>query len=893
MLTDNFPVTTSNVTRFFVMFIAVLLLASGFMVHNAVQSWLTEKRYAVAGITYSLQKRINSYRFATGQIYENQTSSATAVPAGSLQETRLRPDVYFLKKNLRKTEALIFGSHDSSTLDMTQRMSAYLDLLWGAENNNWSMYFLNGQDNSLIFISTLPLKKMITQNKDTAITPLAEARRGEMLQQANALDERETFSLLRRSSWQNSHYFTMRTTFNQPGHLATVVAFDLTINDLIPPGLLLDNIQLKSDSSDTNEENKPLSGDALQNTPISLGNPDLEITSPLAATPLKVIYRIPVSQLILDTLRRLLWPLLANVLLLGIAVVGLIILRHHSLRPSENQTTELDSLRILNDEIVASLPVGLLVYDIASHRTLVSNKIAEHLLPHLNLQKIIDMSDQHQGVLQATVNNEIYEIRHIRSSISPHTQLFMMRDQDQELLITKELQKARQVLEKNHQIRQQLFSSIGNILERPLYNLKKKFQQNREFYRDDDVWRDLQEETLALHHLIEDVVLLNRLETQDWAPEESPFNLQALLDEIITEILPLTRRKGVMLLVQNHLSSGNIRCGDSRAIRKIVSSLLHYSLTTTDWGKITLDVQSVTEQPDTLLINIVDTGEGLPPDEIANADFPFLGEAAEDRFGSASGLTLFLCKQLSQQLGGHLTIHSKADIGSRYTIHLQAAAKEQQLPEEELLEGLTALIEIDVDEIRNIACHQLADWGAAWITPDERFSGQEHDILITDDPTRLNGWALLLTDDEDGYTAINSHQLRVNFNLSNAMQEAVSQLIERQLSAQDAPEENSTERQEEASLKSSEYYPLFVDTVPDDIRRLYTESASHDYDSLAQTAHRLKGVFAMLNLGQARQRCERLEQQIKERNDPNIENTISELDNYVCKLLQQGNLENE
>ncbi len=68
--------------------------------------------------------------------------------------------MYYLEKPRRKTEALIFGSHDSATLEMTQRMSTYLDTLWGAENVPWSMYYLNGQDNSLILISTLPLKDL-------------------------------------------------------------------------------------------------------------------------------------------------------------------------------------------------------------------------------------------------------------------------------------------------------------------------------------------------------------------------------------------------------------------------------------------------------------------------------------------------------------------------------------------------------------------------------------------------------------------------------------------------------------------------------------------------------------------------------------------------------------
>ena len=103
------------------------------------------------------------------------------------------------------------------------------------------------------------------------------------------------------------------------------------------------------------------------------------------------------------------------------------------------------------------------------------------------------------------------------------------------------------------------------------------------------------------------------------------------------------------------------------------------------------------------------------------------------------------------------------------------------------------------------------------------------------------------------------------------------------------PGEDSVAEQEESSLLNSGHYQLFVDTVPDDVKRLYTEAANRDYSSLAQTAHRLKGVFAMLNLVPGKQLCETLEQHIKECDDSNITNTPSDIDSYVNDLLQQGN----
>ena len=885
MLPYKFPLTSGNVTRFFVVFNLVLFLALGAMVHNSVNAWITDKRYAMTDLARAVQKRIDASRFATWQIYENlATTAAGSTPNSNLQETRLRPDVYYLEKTRRKTEALIFGSHDSSTLDMTMRMSSYLDTLWGAENPTWSMYFLNGQDNSLIMISTLPLKDMATRYKENAINTLVDSRRAEMLQQANALDERESFSPLRHFAWQNDHYFTLRTTFNQPGHLATVVAFDLPINDLIPRSMPLENFQLIQDATQTTNSS---SDDATsENTRVTLANPNLEIAASLPSTSLQLVYRVPLTSLALDTLHNLMWPLLINLVLLLLSIAGITLLRQQSLRPNENQSAELDSLRMLNEEIVASLPVGLLVYDFATNRTLLSNKIAEHLLPHLNLQKIINMSDQHQGVLQATINNEVYEIRHARSVLSPHTQLFMMRDQDRELLVNKKLQKAQQVLDRNHQMRQQLMQNLGHALNRPLESMVAQLVQLSQ--RDDDeTVLDLLDESQSLARLVDDIVLLNRLEAHDWSPDSSVFNLQELLDEIALESLPLMRRKGLSFVLNNHLANDEMRFGDRRALRKVLTTLMHYALTTTQWGKISLEIKASENKPNNVLLQLVDTGSGLSVDELANVNFPYLGETTQDRYGQASGMAFFLCKQLCKQMGGQLEIIAKPDIGSRYNIQLPLALEQQSEQEEKLLEGVTALVDIAVEDVHKIVCRHLENWGAKCLTSDERLSGQDHDVFITDDPARLNGWALLLADDEMGHHALNEQQIRVNFNLSNALLDALLALIEKQL-AHDLIEESS-EDEAATPLLSGGYFQLFTETVPPDVKRLYTEAAEKDYPSLAQTAHRLKGVFAMLNLVPGKLLCEALEQHIKACDDLTIKNTTSEIDDYVNQLLQQGN----
>ena len=315
-------------------------------------------------------------------------------------------------------------------------------------------------------------------------------------------------------------------------------------------------------------------------------------------------------------------------------------------------------------------------------------------------------------------------------------------------------------------------------------------------------------------------------------------------------------------------------------------------MTTTSWGRITLTVHCAAETPEQLILDIVDTGHGLSVDEQANADFPFQGQTQQDRFGQASGMALFLSKQLCQQLGGKLEIHACQDIGSRYHIQLPATIERHQEQEEKLLDGVTVLLDITGADVQKIVEHQLGNWGADYVTPDERFSGQEHDLLITDDPAHLAGWSLLVTHDEPNVVLLAPGQYRASFNISHAMQDALLGLIEQQLSQDETVVENR-DPQEVASLFNSGYFQLFVDTVPDDVRRLYSEATNREYSALAQTAHRLKGVFAMLNLHPGKQLCEALEQHIHESHDLNIKNTTSELDQYVSELLLQGKPSNE
>lgn len=896
----NFSISSSNIGHCFWLFIILLLLTLGLHSYNYINLYLTQKKKTIIDIATNLQQRIDNYRYHTYQNYDIANNIPQEEDRKEIKETRLRPDIFYIEKLRKKTDSVIFGSHERTTLNMTVRMSDYLDSHWGPQTETYSMYYLNGQDNNLILITTQSLKELTSRFKESYLTASAESRRIEMLQQANTLDERESFSPLRKLRFQNAYYFTIRTTFNHPGHLATVIAFDLPVNDLIPVDMARANFSLEQIPHSINES-RLASYDTIGAT-ITINGSWLEFSAPLANAPLKIVYHVSLNHLAVDLTRNNFWLILTNIFLLSLSIVGIYFIRLKYVNPSNTMAEQLINQRSLNQLIVTNLPLGLLVYDFNNNSVITSNKIAEHLLSHLNLQKIANMAEKHHGVIQATVNNEAYEVRMFRSQLSPEIYLFLLQDQDKEVMVNKRLQQAQAEYDKNLQARKLILHNLGNELNQPLnslnhlvHKLPNAIVKNQQSQL---IINQLIDESDSVLSLINDITLLTRLEMQDWQPKQLPFSLSALINEVLLEALPAINKKGLSLFNYFQIGLDLVYTGDEQALRKVLSLLLRYAIITTAYGKISLKVEHESGNPEQLVIHITDTGAGISAEEMNNLNYPFLSKTLVDRYNKGSGLTFFLCNQLCKKLNGQLDIHSKPDIGTHYTIRIAMMVQMPVENEEKLLDGTTALLDITSTAVRGIITTLLNMFGADCIIADDRRTTRDYDVLITDDPQRYDRYTLLLTSDELGLRQLQKNYIRVNYNLNSTVIDAILLLIEQKIldTEQNIPSVQPVSNDTDLygkQLKSSGYYTLFIETVPVDLKRLYTAAEHGDFVSLSQIAHRLKGVFAMLNQISGKELCETLEQHVANGDLLKTKNSISELDSFINRLLHQGNSQYE
>lgn len=183
---------------------------------------------------------------------------------------------------------------------------------------------------------------------------------------------------------------------------------------------------------------------------------------------------------------------------------------------------------------------------------------------------------------------------------------------------------------------------------------------------------------------------------------------------------------------------------------------MQYAVTSTQLGKITLEVDQDESSEDRLTFRILDTGEGVSIHEMDNLHFPFINQTQNDRYGKADPLAFWLSDQLARKLGGHLNIKTRDGLGTRYSVHIKMLAADPEVEEEEerLLDDVCVMVDVTSAEIRNIVTRQLENWGATCITPDERLISQDYDIFLTDNPSNLTASGLLLSDDESGVREI-------------------------------------------------------------------------------------------------------------------------------------------
>jgi signal transduction histidine kinase len=171
-------------------------------------------------------------------------------------------------------------------------------------------------------------------------------------------------------------------------------------------------------------------------------------------------------------------------------------------------------------------------------------------------------------------------------------------------------------------------------------------------------------EIARLQALIDDLFTLSRAEVGQLALHCQPIDLRPLIGRMIETTAPLAWRSGrvqVSAEVPDDLPGALI---DEGRFEQVLRNLLHNAVRHTPPGGIVVTIGRA--EAAAVVIEVRDTGEGIAP-----ADLPQVWErfyrAGEN---GGAGLGLAIVKELSEAMGGSVSVESQLGAGSCFTVRL-------------------------------------------------------------------------------------------------------------------------------------------------------------------------------------------------------------------------------
>ncbi len=220
----------------------------------------------------------------------------------------------------------------------------------------------------------------------------------------------------------------------------------------------------------------------------------------------------------------------------------------------------------------------------------------------------------------------------------------------------------------------------------------------------------------SLLHLINDILDFSKIEAGKLEMDHIPFDLQALLDEIIATFAYKVQEKNLEMLCHIDPDVPTALCGDPGRIRQILNNLTGNAVKFTQQGEIVIRVSMELNDITAPLLrfSVSDSGIGIPLDKqnMLFNSFTQVDASTTRKYGG-TGLGLAISKQLAELMGGEIGLNSQPDKGSEFWFTVKIEKEPQQNTNDSTtstLDNIKILIVDDNESCREIFSRKANAW---------------------------------------------------------------------------------------------------------------------------------------------------------------------------------------
>jgi len=231
-----------------------------------------------------------------------------------------------------------------------------------------------------------------------------------------------------------------------------------------------------------------------------------------------------------------------------------------------------------------------------------------------------------------------------------------------------------------------------------------------------DYLEKIQDSSKSLLGLINDILDFSKIEAKKLTLECIQFPLAEILQRVVNVCTFKVHKKGLELVIDIAPDVPKILIGDPLRLQQVLINLANNAIKFTPSGSIQICIKTVSKNSQTcqLKFSIHDTGIGMSPEQQLGLfqSFTQADDSITRKYGG-TGLGLAISKQLTELMGGKISLISELNVGSTFSFtasfeHAEDSRETVTIVNRKMLTDLKVLVADDIEIARKVLIDTLA-----------------------------------------------------------------------------------------------------------------------------------------------------------------------------------------